>query len=300
MTEIVYGRHAVEEALRAGRRKIHRLLLAEASPQRDKIVQPPPDKGARPGKPDRFARPQDRKQNERAGSERAERNEKPDRTERPDRFDELVALARQRGAQVERLPAARLDAITRVERHHQGVAAEVSPFPYISLIETVKLCKEAGKDALVLILDSLQDPQNFGTLLRTSEAVGVTAIVMLDRRQVEVTPAVANASSGAVEHLNICLANNLSRAIDDLKEAGLWVYALQAENDALSYSATDLNGPVGLVVGSEGKGVGHLVRQHCDAALIIPMRGRIESLNAAVAGSIVLYEALRQRLGGKR
>jgi 23S rRNA (guanosine2251-2'-O)-methyltransferase len=287
MSELIYGRHAVEETLKAGRRKVFRLLLAEAAPVRDKNVPPvSPDRNGRPGRPDRPAPPQDRRQ--RAGNDK------------PDRFEELVALASKRGAQVERMPTARLDMLTRVERHHQGVAAEVSPFPYISLAETVKLCKEAGKDALVLILDSLQDPQNFGTLLRTSEAVGVTAIVMLDRRQVEVTPAVANASSGAVEHLNICLANNLSRAIDDLKEAGLWVYALQAEEDALSYASADLSGPVGLVVGSEGKGVGHLVRQHCDAALAIPMRGKVESLNAAVAGSVVLYELLRQRLGGKR
>lgn len=293
MPELIYGRHAVEEALKAGRRKIFRLLLAEQSQQPDKSAAPaPPDKGVRPGKPGQAGRPMPP----------PDRRQQRDRTqgERPDRFEELVSLARQRGAQVERMPAQRLDALTRVERHHQGVAAEVSPFPYISLIETVKLCKTAGKDALVLVLDSLQDPQNFGTLLRTSEAVGVTAIVMLDRRQVEVTPAVANASSGAVEHLQICLANNLSRAIDDLKEAGLWVYALQAEAGAVNYTSADLSGPVGLVVGSEGKGVGHLVRQHCDAAVAIPMRGRVESLNAAVAGSVVLYETLRQRLGGKR
>ncbi|MEO5953649.1 MAG: 23S rRNA (guanosine(2251)-2'-O)-methyltransferase RlmB [Chloroflexia bacterium] len=292
MPELIYGRHAVEEALKAGRRKIFRLLLAEQSQSQLSERTPPPappDKIARPGKPGRSMPPPDRRQQrERTGNDK------------PDRFEELIALARQRGAQVERLPAQRLDLLTRVERHHQGVAAEVSAFPYISLIETVKLCKSAGKEALVLILDSLQDPQNFGTLLRTSEAIGVTAIVMLDRRQVEVTPAVANASSGAVEHLEICLANNLSRAIDDLKEAGLWVYALQAETDALTYTSADLSGPVGLVVGSEGKGVGHLVRQHCDAAVAIPMRGKVESLNAAVAGSVVLYETLRQRLGGKR
>lgn len=286
MTEWIYGRHAVEEALKAGRRKVYRLLLAESSPNRDKTPPTPREERGRPGKPSRPNSPQpDRRQQHGAS----------DRTERPDRFDQLVVLARQRGAQVERVPAARLDTITRVERHHQGVAAEVSPFPYISIAQTVRLCKEVGKNALVLILDSLQDPQNFGTLLRTSEAVGVTAIVMLDRRQVEVTPAVSNASSGAVEHLTICLANNLARAIDDLKEVGLWVYALQAEADATLYTFADLSGPVGLVVGSEGKGVGHLVRQHCDAALSIPMHGKIESLNAAVAGSIVLYEALRQR-----
>ncbi len=279
MTEWIYGRHAVEEALKAGRRKVHRLLLAEASPARDISVTPSKeDKSNRPARDSRGSKRGQNKDNDRA-----------------DRFDAMIALAHELRAQVERVAPARLDAITRVGHHHQGVAAEVSPFPYMSLADTIRLCEAAGKDALVLILDAIQDPQNFGTLLRTSEASGVTAIVMLDRRQVEVTPAVSNASSGAVEHLKICLANNLTRAIDGLKEVGVWVYALQAEAEATPYTAADLRGPVGLVVGSEGRGVGHLVRQHCDAALAIPMRGKIESLNAAVAGSIVLYEVLRQR-----
>src|SRR5205823_12849718 len=102
-------------------------------------------------------------------------------------------------------------------------------FKYDSLADVIALCNEAGSGALVLVLDSIQDPQNFGTLLRSAEAVGVTAIVMLDRRQVEVTPAVVNASAGAVEHLHVCLANNIPRAIESLQDAGLWVYALQAE-----------------------------------------------------------------------
>jgi 23S rRNA (guanosine2251-2'-O)-methyltransferase len=251
MPEWLYGRHAVEEALRAGRRKVFRVLLAD------------PGKGSRPARGERLV--------------------------------EIEDLARRAGAQIERMPPARLDVLTRVGHHHQGVAAEVTPFKYATLAETVQLCRAAGNQALVLILDSLQDPQNFGTLLRSSEAAGVTAIVMLDRRQVEVTPAVANASAGAVEHLQICLANNLPRAIQELQEAGLWVYALQSEPDAALYTQADLRGPLALVVGSEGKGVGRLVRERCDGALQIPMHGRIESLNAAVAGSIVLYEALRQR-----
>jgi 23S rRNA (guanosine2251-2'-O)-methyltransferase len=257
LPEWLYGRHAVEEALRARRRKVFRALLAES----------PAGRGPRP--------------------------------EQTNRLGEIESLAQAAGAKVERVPAAKLDAITRVGQHHQGVAAEVSPFRYATLQETVQLAREAGKDSMVLILDSLQDPQNFGTLLRTCDAVGVTAVVMLDRRQVEVTPAVSNASAGAVEHLHICLANNLPRAIEELQEAEHWVYALQAEPDAALYTEADLRGPIGLVVGSEGRGVGRLVRERCDGALAIPMRGKIESLNAAVAGSVVLYEALRQR-GGER
>ncbi len=251
MTEWLYGRHSVEEALRAGRRKVFRVLVADAA-----------------------------KENKQGQS---------------DRLAAIVIVAKNAGVPVERVPAARLDALTRVGRHHQGVAAEVSPFEYISVPDVVALCRGAGERALVLTLDSLQDPQNFGTLLRTCEAVGVTAVVMLDRRQVEVTPVVVNASAGAVEHLQICLANNLPRAIEALQEAGLWVYALRAEPGAGLYTATDLSGPLGLVVGSEGRGVGRLLIERCDAAIQIPMLGEVESLNAAVAGSIVLYEALRQR-----
>jgi 23S rRNA (guanosine2251-2'-O)-methyltransferase len=252
LAEWLYGRHAVEEALRAGRRKVFRVLLAEGG-----------------------------------GGRQASDTSR--------RLAEIEAAARAAGVPVERAPASRLDALTRVGHHHQGVAAEVGPFRYASLADVTGLCRGAGNSALVLLLDSIQDPQNFGALLRSAEAVGVTAVVMLERRQVEVTPAVVNASAGAVEHLQVCLANNLPRAIEALQEAGLWVYALQDEPGAVLYTAADLRGPVGLVVGSEGQGVGRLVRERCDGALALPMVGKVESLNAAVAGSVALYEVLRQR-----
>ncbi len=252
MSEWLYGRHAVEEVLRAGRRQVLRVLVAEGG------------SGHNDG---------------------------------ADRLDSIVASARKAQVSLERVPSARLDVLTRVGKHHQGVAAEVSAFAYTPLSEVLVLCRAAGKASLVLVLDTLQDPQNFGTLLRSAEAVGVTAVVMLDRRQVEVTPAVVNSSAGAVEHLHVSLVNNIPRSIEALQEAGLWVYALQAEQDAQLYTEADLVGPLGLVVGSEGRGVGRLVRERCDGALKIPMAGRVESLNAAVAGSLVLYEALRQRSG---
>ncbi len=253
MAEWLYGRHAVVEALRAGRRKVARVLLSDSLKE---------------------------------GKGSAENT-----------ISEIEKEARRLQVSVERVPPARLDALTRVGRHHQGVAAEVSPFQYNSLAEVAALCKAQGPRALALLLDAVQDPQNFGVLLRSSEAAGVTAVVMLDRRQVEVTPAVVNASAGAVEHLNVCLVNNLPRAVEALQEAGLWVYALQAEEGAALYTEADLKGALGVVVGSEGRGVGRLVRERCDGALAIPMLGKVESLNAAVAGSIVLYEALRQRTG---
>lgn len=250
MAEWIYGRHGVEEAIKAGRRKVLRVLIAAE------------------GRPHKQG---------------------------TDRMAEIRAAARNALISLEEVPASRLDALTKVGHHHQGVAAEVTPFTYTSLSEVEALCRQVGTAALVLILDQIQDPQNFGTLLRTSDAVGVTAVVMLDRRQVEVTPAVVNASAGAVEHLAVCLANNLARAVEVLQEAGLWVYALQAEEGASLYTQADLKGPLGLVVGSEGRGVSRLVRERCDGALQIPMMGKVESLNASVAGSVVLYEALRQR-----
>jgi 23S rRNA (guanosine2251-2'-O)-methyltransferase len=252
--EWLYGKHAVEEALRANRRKVFRLLVA-------------------------------------AGA--ARNNE-----EEAGRLGNVEALAKSKGVPVERVPGALLDKVTKVGHHHQGVAAEVSLFPYGSLADVLALCSAGDAPALVLVLDTLQDPQNFGTLVRSAEAVGVTGVVMLDRRQVGVTPAVSNASAGAVEHIQVCLVNNLTRAVEELQDAGLWVYALDAGPGAITYSEADLRGAVGLVVGAEGRGVSRLVRERCDGALAIPMRGKVESLNAAVAGSVVLYEVLRQR--GKR
>jgi 23S rRNA (guanosine2251-2'-O)-methyltransferase len=267
LSEILYGKHSVLEALRARRRKVHRVFVAESA------------RGPQPGK--------------------GERKNGHGKDEEPwARHSNIEAEARAADVPVERVPASRLDAMTRVGQHHQGVAAQVSAFRYDTLAETVELCRAAGPDALVLVLDTLQDPQNFGTLLRTAEAVGATAVVIMERRQVDVTPAVSNASAGAVEHLRVCQANNLARAIEELKETGMWADALQAASCAETYTRADLRGALGLVVGSEGRGVGRLVRERCDGALEIPMRGKVESLNAAVAGSVVLYEALRQRTGG--
>jgi 23S rRNA (guanosine2251-2'-O)-methyltransferase len=155
--------------------------------------------------------------------------------------------------------------------------------------------EKAGPQALVLVLDSLQDPQNFGTLLRTAEAVGVTGVIMPEHHAVGVTPAVCNASSGAVEYLHITQVVNLARTIEELKAANVWCYALAGDAAATPYGSADLQRPLALVVGSEGSGVSALVRKRCDGALAVPMHGRIESLNAAVAGSVVLYEVLRQR-----
>jgi 23S rRNA (guanosine2251-2'-O)-methyltransferase len=177
--------------------------------------------------------------------------------------------------------------------NHQGVVAEAAPYEYSSLEDVVEAAT-ASPSPLVLVLDVLQDPQNLGSLLRTAAAVGAQGVVIPEHRAVGVTPAVVKASAGAIERLKIAQVTNLSRAIDALKEVGIWAVGLDAGAEA-TYDKADLNRPLALVVGGEGKGLRHLVRQHCDLVVSLPMPGAIESLNAAVAGSIVLYEALRQR-----
>jgi 23S rRNA (guanosine2251-2'-O)-methyltransferase len=171
--------------------------------------------------------------------------------------------------------------------------AEAAPYVYASIEDVIEAA--TGVEApLVLVLDVLQDPQNFGSLLRTAAAAGAQGVVIPEHRAVGVTPAVVKASAGAIERLKIAQVTNLSRAIDQLKEAGLWAVGLDADGET-AYDRADLDRPLALVVGGEGKGLRQLVRQHCDVIVRLPMPGAVESLNAAVAGSIVLYEALRQR-----
>jgi 23S rRNA (guanosine2251-2'-O)-methyltransferase len=207
----------------------------------------------------------------------------------------LVKLANERKnpVQVKRVARAEIDRLTH-GTNHQGVAAEVTPYTYANF-ET--LLEETANDpnALFLALDSVQDPQNLGTLFRTAEAVGVTGVILPERRAAGITPAVRNASSGAVEHLKIAQVVNLARALDEFKAANVWVAGLEDEKRATPYDKADLTGRLALVVGSEGPGLGRLIREKCDFFVILPMLGKIASLNAAVAGSIALYESLRQR-----
>jgi len=208
---------------------------------------------------------------------------------------EIVALAQKAKVVIERVERATLDRIGAV--NHQGVAAEVSAYPYTHLGEILTPAERRNEPPFLLLLDCLEDPQNLGTLLRTAEVVGVHGVVIPKRRAVGVTPAVANASAGATEHLQVTRVTNLARVIGELKEKGVWVVGLEDLPQARLYSQFDLSGPLALVVGSEGRGMRRLVLECCDVVLRLPMRGHIGSLNAAVAGSIALYEAWRQREG---
>ncbi|HET6598129.1 MAG TPA: 23S rRNA (guanosine(2251)-2'-O)-methyltransferase RlmB [Anaerolineales bacterium] len=207
------------------------------------------------------------------------------------RLAEILKMAKDRRIPVEKAQRGKLD---KVHQHHQGVVAEVSGYSYSDLVEILELANQRNEHPFILLLDSLNDPQNFGTLLRTAEAIGVHGVVIPLAHAVEVTPAVVNSSSGASEHLLVARAN-LAQAIDVLKEAEVWIVGLDQEGVEIKSDSRHLKGALGLVVGSEGEGIRQLVRSKCDIVLKLPMRGRIESLNAAVAGSVALYLAYLAR-----
>ncbi|HNR02353.1 MAG TPA: 23S rRNA (guanosine(2251)-2'-O)-methyltransferase RlmB [Anaerolineaceae bacterium] len=210
------------------------------------------------------------------------------------RISEILRVAADNKIPVERVARERLD---RLGDNPQGVAAEVSAYPYVELFDILDLSQGRNEPLFVLALDVIQNPQNLGTLLRTAEAAGVHGVIIPQHRAAEVTPAVVSASAGASEHMLIT-RGNITRSLEQLKEAGAWVVGL--EEGGGSPSVIPLTGPIVVVVGNEGEGMRALVRQHCDFILSLPMRGRIESLNAAVAGSIVLYQVLlaRQKTSG--
>ena len=207
------------------------------------------------------------------------------------RLKEIEQSAGQSGASVRWVSRAQLDSIGR---HHQGVAASVEPYPYSDLEAILGLAAKRGELPFLLILDTLQDPQNLGTLLRTAEAVGVHGVIIPQRRTASVTPAVVRASSGASEHLHIA-RHNLAQAAGHLKEHGAWIVGLENSTEAIPLDEARLDGGLALVVGGEAQGLRRLTRESCDYLVRIPMRGKIESLNAAVAGSLALYAAWQQR-----
>jgi 23S rRNA (guanosine2251-2'-O)-methyltransferase len=243
MKEFIYGRNPVFETLRAKRRDIFRLQIAEGVQEKGKLA-------------------------------------------------EMLQLSQQRQIPVERVPRARLD---KLSDSHQGVALEVSGYPYAALDDVLENAQKRGEPLFVLILDTLQNPQNLGTLIRTAEAVGVHGVVIPSHRAAGVTPAVVSASAGASEHMLVA-QSNLAQTIADLKEAGAWVVGLDQNGDLVGVSHdSPLQGALAIVVGNEGEGIRSLVKSKCDFLLRLPMQGQIESLNAAVAGSVALYLAYLAR-----
>jgi 23S rRNA (guanosine2251-2'-O)-methyltransferase len=213
----------------------------------------------------------------------------------------IIRSAEALGIPLERTSAAAITRATGTPKH-QGVAAmvrgEFASATLDDVIERVQRAKEAGRQGLVLVLDSLKDPGNVGSLIRAALSAGAQGVVMPRDRACPVTPAVAKASAGAVSHIPVARVTNLVRAIEELKEHGLWTVALEADGTEDIYSV-DLAGDTAIIVGSEGEGVRRLVRKASDQCAFIPMAGAVGSLNAAQAGAIAIFEARRQRLASK-
>ena len=207
---------------------------------------------------------------------------------------EILALAAERGVPVHRVPRRIIDDLAQ-GANHQNMALRVGGYPYADLEDVMDLSKQRSEKPLILILDLLKDPQNVGALLRVADAVGVHGVVMQERRGVAVTPAVVNASSGAVEHLKIVQVTNLVNAMRDLKSQDVWMVGLDIGQNVAPIDKTDLNMSLGLVLGSEGEGLRRLVRDTCDLLLALPMRGSVASLNVATVGSVALYAAWQAR-----
>lgn len=207
---------------------------------------------------------------------------------------DLIRLAAERGLPVKYVPRAVLADLAHTGQH-QGVLLKVSDYPYADLEDPLGLAQQRGEQPFLLMLDLLQDPQNVGALLRVAEAVGVHGVYIQERRAAEITPAVVRASAGAVEHLLVVQVKNLVNAMRRLKEMGIWMVGMEAAPDAQPFDQVNLGGATGLALGNEGKGLRRLVRETCDLAIQLPMRGQIESLNVATAGAVGLYAIWQAR-----
>ncbi len=204
-----------------------------------------------------------------------------------ERVDRIVELARSQEALVETVPRTMLDD-QLPDVNHQGVLLESARYPYADLADVI------DREGTVLVLDHLQDPQNFGTLLRAADAAGVAGVIIPSDRSAEISPTVVNASAGAVEHLNIATVPNLGNALEKLEASGRWIVGLDDGPGSQDLFATDVPTPAVLIVGSEGSGLTQNIRKRCQLVVSLPMRGKVDSLNAATAGSIALFDLLRR------
>ena len=207
------------------------------------------------------------------------------------RLADITELARGKQIPIQFVPRSDLDGI---DPHHQAVALNTGAYPYSDLETIIQIAEDRSEPIFVLLLDLIQDPQNLGTLLRSAEAFGVHGVILPSARSASVTPAVVNASSGATEMIHIA-QQNIVQAMDRLKSVGGWMIGLEDSPEAQSPKQINMKGGIGLVIGNEGQGLRRLVRENCDLLMRLPMQGKIDSLNAAVAGSIALFLARQAR-----
>lgn len=249
VSELIFGRRAVVEALRAARRRVYRLWLEGA------------EDSARP----------------------------------TDILGEILSLAEAQNVPARWIQGGLFEKLAQQNSNAQGVALEVADYPYVEPEDILDYARARKEPPFLLILDHLQDPQNIGTLFRTAEVLGVHGVILPDRRSARITAAVSNASAGAVEHLRVAQVTNINRLLDELKARNIWSVGLDGSPETPALDPKVLSGPLALVVGSEGSGLSRLTRETCDLLVRLPMGGHVESLNAAVAGSIALYLAAQTR-----
>ena len=206
----------------------------------------------------------------------------------------LAAEAREAGAVIVPVDRRKLDQMSTT-RSHQGVIALAAAHEYYTIDDLLEEAAARGENALLVICDELSDPHNLGAIMRSAECAGAHGVIIPKRRSVGLTATVAKASAGAVEYMKVARVTNINNTINELKEKGVWIFGTAAEGSIPMYKA-DLTGPAAIVIGNEGDGMSPLVRKNCDVMVHIPMKGRISSLNASAAASILLYEAVRQRL----
>lgn len=211
-----------------------------------------------------------------------------------ERVQKLLALAAERGVPVRRRQKNDLDRLAG-HPHHQGVVLSIEPFSYCDLDDLLATWRNSARPAFFLLLDGVTDPHNFGAILRNADAAGCHGVVVSKDRSCPVTNVVDKASAGAVEHLPVCQVTNLARTIEQLKDAGVWIYGLSGDAGVKPLYAEVLTGDIALVIGAEGEGLRQRTRQLCDGLLSIPMGGQVASLNAASASAVALFEAVRQR-----
>jgi len=217
-----------------------------------------------------------------------------ERGEKHGSINKIIGIARDRKIVTVEVDRSKLNQMAQTE-NHQGVIAIVPPYDYCEVEDILNEAKQRGEAPFIMILDGIEDPHNLGAIIRTAETAGVHGIIIPKRRSASVNSTVNKTSAGAVEHMKIARVTNISDTIDELKQAGLWICGTDISAEKYYYNQ-DLTGPLGIVIGNEGKGISEKVKKNCDFNVKIPMKGKVTSLNAAVSTGIIVYEAVKQRI----
>ena len=207
-------------------------------------------------------------------------------------ISQIKAIAKEQGVIIDIVDKERINAMAPGERH-QGVVAKVSEYKYSTMDEVLERAKVSGEDPFLILLDEVSDPHNLGAIIRTAECAGAPGVVIPKRRACPLTQTVAKSAAGAIENMPVVQVTNMARTIEELQEQGLWIAALDMDGE--NYMTAKLDGPIAIVIGNEGKGIGRLVKEKCDFTLAIPMKGTINSLNASNAAAIMMYAIRRAR-----